>query len=306
MNHLINELALLAGGLIAGILAGLLGSGGGVLCVPLLIALNYSPIQALGTSCLAVSVIAISGSIQNSRMGYFSPKRVIGIGIPALVMTPIATYAVSQIQPYLLLTMCGVAMLLMIYLVELRRQLVARGTKAAAKLIAAAKPTAIAGEREPHSQRASVVYASQSVAYAAENSVADTNGLPHWLTSMSTRRLATGSLAGLFAGALGGGSGSLLVPLQMLVLGESIKAAIQTSIGVNIITSAAAWVSHASRGNVLFLEGFLLGVGGFVGAQIGTRYLPKLPDQVVKVSFNTMIVLLAAYILWKAWESYNG
>jgi uncharacterized membrane protein YfcA len=105
---------------------------------------------------------------------------------------------------------------------------------------------------------------------------------------------------------VGGGAGSVLVPMQMLILGESIKVAIQTSIGVNIITSTSSWINHATRGNVLFLEGFLLAIGGFVGAQIGTRFLPKLPDRIVKVAFNTMIVLLSAYILWKAWRNYNG
>lgn len=262
----INELALIIGGVVSGTLAGLLGAGGGFLCFPLLLALNYPPILALGTSTLAVSVIAISGSIQNSRMGYFNPKRVIYIGIPALITTPISAYAVSQVKPYLLLITFGVLLLLLIYLVQLRKRL--------------------------------IVSTTGSIAYTQKK-------LPYW-QSFTTKRVITGSLAGLFAGMVGGGSGSLLVPLQMLLLNESIKVAIQTSVGVNIITSTSAWVSHASRGNVLFTEGLLLGIGGVLGAQIGTRFLPKLPEKVVSQAFNGLIILLSIYIFWKAWRSYQG
>lgn len=302
MDHLTNELALIAGGLIAGILAGLLGSGGGFLTVPLMLAFNYSPIQTIGTTGLAVSITAISGSIQNSRMGYFSLKRVLGIGIPALIATQISVHIANQIAPYILLTICGVLMLLMIYLVELRRQLIARAQQATVI------DKALVGTEEPITYKTkAVAYADQAVAYAIEEPVTQTKtAFPHWLTSITVRRVFTGSLAGLFAGMVGGGAGSLLVPTQMLILGESIKVAIQTSIGVNIITSTSSWINHASRGNVLFVEGFMLAVGGFLGAQIGTRYLPKLPDRVVKVAFNTMIVLLALYILWKAWRNYQG
>lgn len=340
MNHLLNELALLAGGFIAGILAGLLGSGGGFLTVPLMLAFNYSPIQTIGTTGLAVSITAISGSIQNSCMGYFSFRRVLSIGIPALIATQISVDIANQIEPYVLLAVCGILMLMMIYLVELRRQLIERAAKRAlieeslieesqteeslveklpieeslVKTSLIEEPvqvtqSAVGNSVSPTRATSLVVYGerpSHTDVPTVEEPVAARTTLPRWLTSLTARRMTIGGFAGLFAGMVGGGAGSLLVPMQMLVLGESIKVAIQTSIGVNIITSTSSWMNHALRGNVLFTEGFLLAMGGFVGAQIGTRYLPKLPDQIVKVSFNTMIVLLATYILWKAWRSYNG
>jgi uncharacterized protein len=289
---LTSELLLTAGGLISGILAGFLGAGGGFLCVPLLLALNYTPVQSLGTSCLAVSIIAISGSIQNSRMGYFDLKRVLYIGIPALITTQISVSAVSLVKPYLLLLSSGILMLLLIYLVELRKRLVARAKKAAAIEETAYSPSA--------------AYGNSSVAYAIEPPPTQIRRSALTLRSLTSKQLFTGSLAGLFAGALGGGSGSLLVPLQILILGESIKIAIQTSVGVNIITSTSAWLGHAMRGNVLFLEGFLLAIGGFIGAQMGTRFLPKLPDKTITLAFNTLIVLLSLFIFWKAWQSYSS
>jgi hypothetical protein len=51
---------------------------------------------------------------------------------------------------------------------------------------------------------------------------------------------------------------------------------------------------------VQWLTGGLLGIGGLLGAQWGTRILPKLPDQLVKQLFQALLLLLAAYALWRA------
>ncbi|MEO1433616.1 MAG: TSUP family transporter, partial [Cyanobacteria bacterium J06633_8] len=65
-------LPLLISGLIAGILAGLLGIGGGTVLVPILLAFNKTPLQAVATSSLAIVITATSGTIQNWRMGYIN------------------------------------------------------------------------------------------------------------------------------------------------------------------------------------------------------------------------------------------
>jgi uncharacterized protein len=126
---------------------------------------------------------------------------------------------------------------------------------------------------------------------------ADPNLTRQWQV---THRLLTGSLAGLLAGFFGVGGGSLLVPLQLLLLGEAIKAAIQTSLGVIVLTSSAATLVHASQGNVQWQAGLILGFGGLLGAQLGTRILPKLPDRLVKQLFQALLILLAAYAFWRA------
>ena len=62
----VSELLLLgAAGLFAGIIAGFLGIGGGTAIVPLLVALNYPPVQAFASSGLSIVITAISGNIQN-------------------------------------------------------------------------------------------------------------------------------------------------------------------------------------------------------------------------------------------------
>lgn len=116
-------------------------------------------------------------------------------------------------------------------------------------------------------------------------------------------RICTGSAAGILAGLFGVGGGVIMVPLQMLLLGEPIKIAIQTSLGVVVITAISACIGHALNGNVLFIEGMILGVGGLIGAQISTRMLPKLPDKFISLAFRTLLGILAIYVFWKAWQS---
>ncbi len=119
-------------------------------------------------------------------------------------------------------------------------------------------------------------------------------------------RITTGGTAGVLAGLFGVGGGVIMVPLQIILLGEPIKAAIQNSLGVIVLTAISACIGHASRGNVLFVEGMLLGTGGLIGAQFSTRFLPKLSNKVVSFAFRNLLVILAIYTFWQSWRIYRG
>jgi uncharacterized protein len=256
-------LILAVGGLIAGVLAGFLGIGGGTLIVPLLVALGYEPVKAIATSSLSIVITAISGTIQNWRMGYFSFKRIALLGFPAIVTAQFGADLADKFPGYILLTAFGLLLLLNIYLVDLRKRI---------------------SDRLPNQQTEEIS--------------------PQSRMNPLISRLFTGGAAGVLAGLFGVGGGIIMVPLQILLLGEKIKVAIQTSLGVIIITALSACVGHAYKGNVLWLQGIILGTGGLLGAQIGTRYLPRLPDQVVSLIFRSMLGILSIYIFWQAWDSY--
>jgi hypothetical protein len=258
-----------AAGLFAGILAGFLGIGGGTVLVPILVGLGYEPIQAVATSSLSIVITAISGSVQNWRMGYFSFQRVIGIGFPAVVTAQLGAYLAELFSPHGLLIAFGMLLLINIYLVELRKRLSAKE--------------------------------KQQIQEAAGETPIQNSGI-----NATISRIATGSAAGVLAGLFGVGGGVIMVPLQILLLGESIKTAIQTSLGVIIITAISATVGHALRGNVLWVEGLLLGIGGLLGAQVSTRILPKLPDHIVSLAFRSLLAILSTYIFWQAWQSYSN
>ncbi|MCA1904738.1 MAG: sulfite exporter TauE/SafE family protein, partial [Cyanobacteria bacterium KgW148] len=97
------------------------------------------------------------------------------------------------------------------------------------------------------------------------------------------------------------GGGLVMVPLQVLWLGQNIKDAIRSSLGA--ITVIALWgvASHGVKGNILWKEGLLLGSGSVIGGQIGAKLLPQLPDRVVTQMFRGLLVVMAIYMVSKAW-----
>lgn len=246
-------------GLVSGLLAGLLGIGGGTVLVPILITLGYGYAQAVATSALAIVMTSCSGTIQNWRMGYLKWRQVLFLGVPGILTAFFGAALVNQTPKYILEAAFGVLLLSTIYLTNLRQKLVL--------------------------QEANQV-------------------IPRKKLNLVPARILTGGAAGFLAGLFGVGGGVIMVPLQMLFLGEKIKLAIQTSLGVIVITSISACLGHAREGNVLWLEGIVLGLGGLIGVQISTRYLPKLPDRIIQISFSIFLLILAFYFFLRAWQGY--
>ena len=115
---------LILSGLGSGLLAGVLGIGGGTVLVPLLLAFDYTSLQAIATSSLAIVITSSAGSIQNWRMGYLDFQRVILLGIPALITTQFGVLVANRIPEFILLTAFACMLIFNIFLSNLRRQLV--------------------------------------------------------------------------------------------------------------------------------------------------------------------------------------
>jgi uncharacterized membrane protein YfcA len=76
-------------GLIAGIMAGLLGIGGGVVIVQGMVYIGVSMHMAVGTSLLAIIFNSISGTVSHALMGYISWAVIIPVtlaGMPGIVL----------------------------------------------------------------------------------------------------------------------------------------------------------------------------------------------------------------------------
>ena len=251
-------LILAIGGIFSGVLSGLLGIGGGFIIVSLLVTLGYSPIQAVATSSLVIVLSSSTGSFYNWRNGYLDLKRVIYIAIPAIIAAQIGVLLAVKIPDYVLLVVFSIFLIVNIFLIRLRKRLVAQNKQSNSSL----------------------------------NPVVS--------------KIATGSIAGFLAGLLGVGGGAIMVPLQMLLLNEDIKVAIRTSLGVIVAATISSSVNHAIQGNILFVVGLTLGIGGIIGSQLGTRVLPKLSDAVVSRIFVLFLASMAVLNLWQAWKSYTA
>ena len=120
---MVSELKLLLVGVASGILAGLLGIGGGSLMVPTLIAVGFGPVVAIATSNWAILLTSIAGTLQNRRLGFFDGHRILTLGVPALLTAPLGSRLTVLLHHNWLLDGLAVFYLSNIGLVELRRSL---------------------------------------------------------------------------------------------------------------------------------------------------------------------------------------
>jgi uncharacterized membrane protein YfcA len=77
-------LAALALGVLAGVLAGLFGVGGGILFVPVLLALGLGQIEAQGTSLLAILPTVVAGTWNQRRYGNLRPRSALILGLASI------------------------------------------------------------------------------------------------------------------------------------------------------------------------------------------------------------------------------
>lgn len=248
-------------GLFTGTLAGLLGIGGGLLLVPALIfAGAETTVQATATSLIGVFLSATSGSIRNLRAGQLNWKASLSLALFGMVTAQVGAWLGTRVPDALLSLGFAVLLLVTIYLMGLKKRLAA--SKGNAMAAATLEPS-------PSSFQ---------------------------LVPMAGIGLTAGVLSGLF----GVGGGVVMVPLQMLILGEDIKAAVRTSLGAIVAIAASGLVQHTAQGNVLWLPGLILGVGGIIGAQVGTRLLPALPERTISTLFRGLLIALSIYMLVRA------
>lgn len=106
-------------GALVGFIAGTLGVGGGIMLVPALVTLNYSPLNAVGSSALAVAMIALSGTFFHYKKSDFNVKNLSTMALPCLLTTQLGVLAATYIQPATLLFLFGVLILIALILVIL-------------------------------------------------------------------------------------------------------------------------------------------------------------------------------------------
>lgn len=122
-------LQLLPLGIIVGLVAALLGIGGGLLYVPALTLVGATAIQATATSLLAISLGAISSSFQNWRSKDLDTKLVILLGIPAMLSVGIGVAIANRIPGNYLLFSFAAMQIFAIFLIHWRRKLVKSNSK---------------------------------------------------------------------------------------------------------------------------------------------------------------------------------
>ena len=110
--------------------------------------------------------------------------------------------------------------------------------------------------------------------------------------------VASGVLVGIGAAFTGLGGGFLMVPI-LLFLGYPAQKAVGTSFLAILVISISALIAHNKFANVDYKIGFLLGVGGIIGAQVGARLVEHVSTAHFKKIFAIVLVGLAVYLFIK-------
>ena len=110
--------------------------------------------------------------------------------------------------------------------------------------------------------------------------------------------IAIGIVVGIGASFSGLGGGFLMVPL-LLFLGYTAQKAVGTSFLAILVISFSALIAHNKLANVDYRAGILLGLGGIIGAQVGSRLVEHVSTGNFKKIFAFILLGLAVYLFFK-------
>lgn len=103
--------------------------------------------------------------------------------------------------------------------------------------------------------------------------------------------IVVGMLMGVLSGMFGIGGGTVIVP-ALVWLGLSQRNAAATSTLAIVPTSISGVISYATGGHVDWLAAALLFCGMFIGGQIGSWLLSRLPELVLRWIFVAFLVFV--------------
>ena len=101
----------LALGLVAGVMSGLFGVGGGIFFVPLLIALGLGQVDAAATSLLAVVPTAAVGAARQARYGNLRLRSALVVGAASIAGVAIGVQIATALPEAVLRRLFGVLLI---------------------------------------------------------------------------------------------------------------------------------------------------------------------------------------------------
>ncbi|OKS85398.1 sulfite exporter TauE/SafE family protein [Mucilaginibacter polytrichastri] len=272
MTILTFTLLLLAGAYLAGLVGSLTGLGGGVVIIPLLTLVFHVDIRyAIGAALLA-SIANSSGAasayvkegITNIRLGMFLEiATTVGAVVGALIAVYTPTNTIAILFGSILLFSAAMT------LRKKNQEALLVGSPAANKL-------------------------------KLNNSYPTKDGEVSYKLKNVGAGFSIMTVAGIFSGLLGIGSGALKVLAMDSTMHIPFKVSTTTSNFMIGVTAAASAVVYLQRGYMDACIAFPVVLGVLCGAFTGSKLLPRIDAKVLKYIFCTAIAFVAVEMI------YNG
>ena len=241
---------LVAGGLLAGTLGGLLGLGGGVVLMPLLrFMFGLSPAHAAGTCILAVFFTTLGGSYRHYRLGQVRIRSLVTIILAGAVCTVVFSLAFQYLATHERWLDLGLGLFFLL----VSAHMILGGT---IETVGEAGATTRQGSFLDHAQ------------------------------AKIPQKMAIGAAGGILPGLLGVGTGVVLVPSFSYILGAPIKVAIGYSL---MCFCANAFISSSIKLAQGFIDSGLalpLCIGTLVGANLGAALNKRFSSRIVHLLFG--------------------
>jgi uncharacterized membrane protein YfcA len=306
-------LALLGGGVAAGLFGSLLGLGGGILIVPLLtLAFGLPLITAVGVSL--VCVIMTSGA----AAGVYLERRVanLRLGMTLELFTAIGALVggmVAFLIPERALEGLFAALLVYTALTMARRREPARPGSTPAPRPAGpeddARDDAIVTEPERAAADAAPAAVPAPPIAAVGSATRVEAATPSFVAGLAgpdytVHRLGPGIVGAVAAGVasalLGIGGGLVKVPVMNVVMGVPLRVATATSNLMIGITASAGAIIYLIRGGLDAYAAAPTAIGVFIGASVGSRVAHRIRLPVLRGLFVVILLYTAWQMLQRA------
>lgn len=267
-------------GLAVGVLAGLLGIGGGMLLVPAF-KLGYAmdSLMCTATSLFTIIPTSVSGAISHIRNKTCLPKLGVAAGLGGACLSPLGVWLATLSPDWAVM---GAAALIIAYssVTMFRKALKA--------------PKAPRGAGAGAADAAAKEAAAEDRAAAIERAHAEA-------PTIGWREAAIGAAIGLFAGLASGyvgvGGGFIMVPLMMSILHVPMKLTSGTSLIAVMILAVPGTVTQALLGNINWIAGIAVACGSIPGATLGAKLIPKVPERQLRFLFAGFLVVAAVLLV---------
>ena len=255
-----------------GIVAAMLGIGGGVFMVPVLVLLPWyslDPAVASGTSLAAIIFTSLSSTFRyrkQRRIDYLLGLALASTTIPGAFL---GSYSKSLIETRLL----GLIFAFFLIFVAARMFIGKRR----------GEDKNAAGKVKERKNRRLIDRYGYSFTYSVDIRVIPFLGLA----------------AGFSSGLLGIGGGAVLVPAMNLGIGVPIHIAAATSMFIMIFTSAAGTMTNIWLNQIRFDYALLLAMGIIFGAQLGAHYAAKVSSRNLQRMFGVILIVASMRMILK-------
>lgn len=267
-------------GLAVGVLAGLLGIGGGMLLVPAF-KLGYAmdSLMCTATSLFTIIPTSVSGAISHIRNKTCLPKLGVAAGLGGACLSPLGVWLATLSPDWAVM---GAAALIIAYSsVTMFRK-------------------ALKAPKVPRGAGAGAADAAAKEA-AAEDRAAAIERAHAEAPTIGWREAAIGAAIGLFAGLASGyvgvGGGFIMVPLMMSILHAPMKLTSGTSLIAVMILAVPGTVTQALLGNINWIAGIAVACGSIPGATLGAKLIPKVPERQLRFLFAGFLVVAAVLLV---------